>query len=106
MRIYSLYSKSLKRYNLPFFADDDSAAIERVSKMVTAQADPSLMCALDDLQLRCVGTFNQSVERDGDPIWFDSYGSCVVMDNLHTDLPLPPTVKSSLDKFYGGKVNG
>lgn len=106
MKIYSLYSKSLKRYNLPFFAEDDASAIDRVSKMVTSQADPSLMCALDDLQLRDVGTFNPNVETDGDPIWFSTGLNCLVMDNLYTDLPLPPTVKAQLDKFYGGKANG
>lgn len=102
MKIYSLYSKSLKRYNLPFFAEDDEAAISTVSKMVTAQADAALICSLDDLLLVRVGAFDpENIEFP----FADDFGVVTFMDDLHKNLPLPPTIKERLDKFYGGASN-
>ena len=106
MNLYSLYSIAQKRYNVPFVAMDDTDAIDRVTKMVCGQGDPALISSLDDLQLRNVGTFNPNVENDGDPIWFSSDANCLVMDDLHNNLPLPPTVKAGVDKFFGGARNG
>lgn len=98
MKIYSLYSKSLKCFNLPFFAEGDFDAIATVSRMVTSQQDPSLICALDDLKLFKVGIFDST---DGEfPII-----NCkpdLVLDYLYKNLPLPPTVKDRLLDYYGG----
>ena len=106
MKIYSLYSKSLKRYNLPFFANDDDEAIATVSRMVTAQADPSLICALDDLELFNLAVFYPSAPVDPDLISIDPYAIDIsVLDDLHKNLPLPPTVKERIDKYYGGVQN-
>lgn len=106
MKIYSLFSKSLNRYNLPFFADDDEAAIATVANMVTAQADPALMCALDDLQLECVGGFEPVPDEIGDAPVFETVDApAVILDDLHKNLPLPPTITARLDKFYGGALN-
>lgn len=100
MKIYSLYSKSLERYSLPFFANDDDEAIAYVSRMVTTQQDLSLVCSLDDLRLDHVGVFYPD---DG----FPCDRTCVssVLDHLHTDLPLPPMIKERIDKYYGGTKN-
>ncbi|MBQ9804900.1 MAG: hypothetical protein IJW49_00095 [Clostridia bacterium] len=100
MKIYSLYSKSLKRYNLPFFAEDDAESVSVVSKMVAAQNDPSLICALDDLCLMCIGEVNLT---DEDPII--GHTSWLVMDDLHQNLPLPPMIKECIDKYYRGNAN-
>lgn len=105
MKIYSLYSKSLGRYNMPFFAENDAESVSIVSKMVTAQNDPSLICALDDLELRSVAHFNPAAESVTEVVWGDAPGCCVVMVDLHKNLPLPPTIKERIDKYYGGSAN-
>lgn len=95
MKFYSLFSKSQERYNAPFLAEDDGAAIEIVSKMVSAQGDMALMSSLDDLQLEYVGDFEPSCPlplTEGHPIR--------IMDDLHKNLPLPPAIRSRLAKFY------
>ena len=101
MKFYSLYSKSQKRYNVPFLAMSDDDAIDKVSKMVSMQDDPALVMSLDDLSLCMVGGFNPVLMSP--MVTFE--GSAFldpVLDNLHTDLPLPPMVKQMVDKFYAG----
>lgn len=95
MKFYSLYSKSQERYNTPFLAEDDGAAIEIVSKMVSAQGDMALMSSLDDLQIECVGGFDPSCSLP-----LTKYNPTRIMDDLHKNLPLPPTIRSRLAKFY------
>ncbi len=109
MKIYSLYSKSQKRYNLPFFAEDDDAAIAYVTRMVSSQGDPALMASLDDLEINLVGIYDPKADilKDEFPVDVSADGVCMVLCDLHKTLPLPPMVKAAVDKFYsGGKSNG
>ena len=95
MKFYSLYSKSQERYNTPFLAEDDGAAIEIVSKMVSAQGDMALMSSLDDLRIEIVGSFYPECQT---PV--EVLETIIVCDDLHKNLPLPPTIRSRLAKFY------
>lgn len=100
MKFYSLYSKSLGRYNPPFLAEDDSEAIQIVSKMVASQGDLAFIMSLDDVRLDEVGSFNPG---EAFPVCGDE-AVCTILDWLHTDLPLPPTVKERTDAFYNFKA--
>lgn len=102
MKFYSLYSKSQGRFNTPFLAEDDGAAIEIVSKMVSAQGDMALMSSLDDLQIERVGGFDPKPDvYDGmSPVFELLGGVVIVLSDLHNSLPLPPTIRSRLAKFY------
>lgn len=106
MNLYSLYSNSQKRYNIPFVAVDDKAAIDQVSKMVAAQSDPALLSSLDDLQLEKVAGFvpDANVLHGEAPVCELTCPE-LIMEDLHKNLPLPPTLKARLDKFYGGVEN-
>lgn len=100
MKFYSLYSKSQKRYNVPFLAYDDADAIDRVAKMVSAQNDAALMSSLDDLNLCYLAVFDPSLPF---PIHASPVSDDIILGDLHLNLPLPPMVKNSLDKFYAAK---
>lgn len=58
MYFYSIYSKSLDYYNVPFFASSDKEAINTVRLSVLSGPDRVLANRLDDLQLCKVGSFD------------------------------------------------
>ena len=95
MKFYSLYSKSQELYNVPFVAAHGQEAIAVVSKMVSSQGDMALMSSLDDLRLVEVGDFEGGKLQ---PV--TGCEPFVILDDLHIGLPLPPTIKSRLAKFY------
>lgn len=100
MNFYSLRSKSLKRYNVPFLARDDENAVEIVSKMVAQQNDAALLSSLDDLELFMIAEFDPSADDDLDQDVIIQCEPYLVLNNLHINLPLPPTIKERLDQFY------
>lgn len=103
MNFYSLYSRSQNRYNVPFLANDNNDAIDRVVKMVASQGDTALMSSLDDLELDLVGLFEPMHYSHPVEELLDVE---LVLDDLHKNLPLPPHLKETLDKYYnGGTVN-
>ena len=106
MNIYSLYSNSQKRYNIPFVAFDDKDAIDKVTKMVSAQGDSALLSSLDDLQLEKVAGFVPDADiLHGEAPVCELTCPELIMDDLHKNLPLPPSLKARLDKYYGGMEN-
>lgn len=98
MNFYALFSKSQERYNTPFLAHNDEEAIAIVAKTVVAQQDPALVMSLDDLTLTLVGSF---VPESSMPI-VDLVPEHI-RGNLHETLPLPPMIKSQVDKIYQRK---
>lgn len=103
MNFYSLYSKSQRRFNVPFLATNDDEAISRVSQMVTSANDPALILSLSDLELHIIGFFDpMSICPIVD---FDDRGKLILGD-LHDKLPLPPLVRDKVDKLYGLTVEG
>lgn len=58
MKIYALRSKSLEHLNLPFYAENDKAALAMVRDQVRSDPDSSLSRCLDDLQLCLLGRFS------------------------------------------------
>lgn len=98
MIFYALYSKSQESYNTPFLAHDDKEAIAIVSKTLVANQDQALVMSLDDLTLVKVGEF-----VPGCPMPISELVPEDVLGNLHTTLPLPPMIKSQVDKIYARK---
>lgn len=105
MNFYALYSKSQKCYNTPFLAHDDKEAIAIISKTVVSHQDPSLVMSLDDLRIDLVGEFVSDVSLPGSApiVEYSSDLIFPVLDDLHKDLPLPPMVKSQVEKLYSKK---
>lgn len=99
MIFYALYSNSQQSYNTPFLAHDDDEAIAIVSKTVVAQQDPALIMSLDDLDLCIVGAFqpNHKYPVQGGAV------VDVILNHLERTLPLPPMIKSQVDKIYARK---
>ena len=66
-----------------------------------------MICALDDLELDRVGVYDPDADilEDEVPVEGLSDGVLLVLDDLHKNLPLPPTVKERIDKYYGGTQN-
>lgn len=95
-QFYTLRSKSQIVHNTPFLADNDSEAISIIVKSVSSYADASLVYMLDDLQLCRVGLFDPTSDT---PVKAVSVWS-IVLDDLHKALPLPPHIKSQIDKIY------
>lgn len=91
MRIYSLKSKSLGYYNLPFFAENDTGALFNIRNAVLSEQDASLSSNLDDLILVLLG---ELVQEDSVVIakGFESPLCAlfsVVSDDLRASLSLP-----------------
>lgn len=98
MNFYALYSKSQQCYNTPFLAHDNQEAIAIISKTVVAQQDPALVMSLDDLRLDQVGEF-----RPREVFPCSSSSICTILNSLEENLPLPPMIKSQVDKIYARK---
>lgn len=58
IQLYSIYSKSLDFYNVPFYASTDKEAQNVVRISVLAGKDSAYRDNLDDLYLYAVGTFD------------------------------------------------
>lgn len=95
MNFYALYSESQKSYNTPFLAHDDNEAVAIISRTVVSHQDPALLMSLDDLTLEKVGRFDPQAEY---PV--NTASKQVVLSALHLNLPLPPMIKSQVDKIY------
>lgn len=98
MNFYALYSKSRQQYNTPFLANYDEEAVALVSKTVVSQQDPALVMSLDDLTLVKVGAFYPEL-----PVPIEEFSPEDVLSDLHETLPLPPMIKSQVDKIYKRK---
>lgn len=98
MNFYALYSGSQESYSTPFLAHDDKEAISIVSKTVVANQDPTLIMSLDDLTIVKVGSF-----ESGCPVPVGVSVPIDVLGALHQTLPLPPMIKSQVDKLYAKK---
>lgn len=98
MKFYALYSKSQQAYNTPFLAHDDEEAVAIISKTVTAYQDNALIMSLDDLRLEKVGRFSPKADFPVNTATID-----IVLDDLHTNLPLPPMIRSQVGKLYAPK---
>lgn len=60
MNIYSLRSKTLKFYNVPFYEADDISVFNLLRNVVYKGQDTGLISNLDDLELVCLGQFDTS----------------------------------------------
>lgn len=58
--IYSLKSKSLGFLNVPFYESDDISVFNLLRNVVYKGQDTGLISNLDDLQLVCLGTFDNT----------------------------------------------
>lgn len=99
LNLYSLYSKSQERFNVPFFAADENEAKAYVVNMVSSQRDPAFLMCLSDFQLYQVGEFETDT-GDSSPVTAFLVHLC---DDLHDSLPYPPLVKETVEKLYHPK---
>lgn len=85
MLYYSLKSKSLGYFNLPFPAETDQNAIMNVVQSVKVGKDVALCQNLDDFELVCVGDYDTST------------GQFSVVKSFSIDLVDIPGLKSYCD---------
>lgn len=55
---YSVYTKSLDFYNVPFYASSDKEALNVIRNSIFAGADIAMKDHLDDLSLYRIGSFD------------------------------------------------
>lgn len=93
-QVYCVYRKSLKRYNVPFFAFDDASAVEQLQDV--ALNSPVIVQSLDDLVLYRIGSFDPvcALITDDRPVH--------ILDLI--DLPLPDHLRKSVVAMYGLEV--
>ena len=57
-KLYSIYDKLLERYNIPGFDEDDRTCQIGLSREMKRDQSSYLFCNKDDLDLYCLGTFD------------------------------------------------
>ena len=97
MKLYSIYNSLTEIYNPPFVARDDTDAIEMVRKAIIVGRDISLLVELDNMQLECIGDFNEKNS------FFDNGPAYVVVSLDY--IKLPEHVKTLIAKLKEVKEN-